>query len=61
MVIQVRLEREEGVFVTEGASPSTPKVLASTRTRGPLFQLGPEEPHSKLLPGSTDAVTYNPA
>ena len=41
---------------TEHSSPSMLKVLASTLTPGPLFQLCPEEP----LPDSTAPRSNNP-
>lgn len=43
---------------TEHSSPSILKVLASTLTPGPLFQLSPEEPHTEALPDSTTPTSH---
>lgn len=43
---------------TEHSSPSILKVLASTLTPGPLFQLSPEEPHTEALPDSTAPTSH---
>lgn len=63
-VIQVRLQRKEEALSVSASQttppPSVLKVLATTLTPGPLFQLRPEEPHSDPLPGSIAPMSHNP-
>lgn len=62
-VTQVRLQRKEEALSVSASQttppPSVLKVLATTLTPGPLFQLRPEEPHSDPLPGSTAPMSHN--